>query len=227
MSLHARIYFRLLTGCSAADLSQTFEIDEMWKDEQVKQEFRKIFDDLRTKITTDGEAKLSVPTPADRKFTSAAQRFPEQKATIQWINAQGNSDEDETTINDLSIYSDMLTHINGANSSAYGVSGEAEKHTVKPSFKNPYDPTTNDSPNSVLSFGIFFWPMLAILSKFRIVVFHGGKFKFETGSKSSSVNYATACKRVLMKKDIHGFGKAADGYIETPLYIKGTILKRK
>eukprot|EP00794_Sanderia_malayensis_P012509 gene12509-13793_t len=98
-------------GCSAADLSQTFEIDEMWKDEQIKQEFRKIFDDLQTKITTDGEAKLNVPTPADRKFISAAQRFPEQKATIQWINAQGNSDEDETTINDPSIYSDMLDNL--------------------------------------------------------------------------------------------------------------------
>ncbi len=53
------------------------------------------------------------------------------------------------------------------------------------------------------------------------------QFKFETGSKLSSVNYSVARKRVLMKKDIHGFGKAADGYRETPLYIKEKKLKRK
>lgn len=53
------------------------------------------------------------------------------------------------------------------------------------------------------------------------------QFKFETGSKLSSVNYSTARKRVLMKKDLHGFGKAASGYRETPLYIKEKVLKRK
>ena len=43
------------------------------------------------------------------------------------------------------------------------------------------------------------------------------QFKFETNSKLSSVNYASARSRVLMKKDIHGSTKAAHGCRETPL----------
>ena len=46
------------------------------------------------------------------------------------------------------------------------------------------------------------------------------QFKFETNSKLSSVNYATARSRVLMKKDVHGGAKVAHGYRDTPLYIK-------
>ena len=53
------------------------------------------------------------------------------------------------------------------------------------------------------------------------------QFKFETNSKLSSVNYASARSRVLMKKDIHGSAKAAHGYRETPLYIKDKKLRRK
>ena len=51
------------------------------------------------------------------------------------------------------------------------------------------------------------------------------QFKFETGSELSSVNYSIAQKRVLIKTDLHGFGKAANGYRETPLYIKEKMLK--
>ena len=53
------------------------------------------------------------------------------------------------------------------------------------------------------------------------------QFKFETNSKLSYVNYASARSSVLMKKDIHGSAKAAHGYGETPLYIKDKKLRRK
>ncbi len=53
------------------------------------------------------------------------------------------------------------------------------------------------------------------------------QFKFETNSKLTSANYASARSRVLMKKDISGSAKAAHGYRDTPLYIKENILKRK
>lgn len=53
------------------------------------------------------------------------------------------------------------------------------------------------------------------------------QFKFETNSKLTSVNYASARSRVLMKKDIHGSSKAAHGYRNTPLYLKDKKLQRK
>ncbi len=53
------------------------------------------------------------------------------------------------------------------------------------------------------------------------------QFKAETHSKLTSVNYAAARSRILMKKDIHGSAKAAHGYRDTPLYVKERVLKRK
>ncbi len=46
------------------------------------------------------------------------------------------------------------------------------------------------------------------------------QFRFETNSKLTSINYASARSRTLMKKDIHGSSKAARGYRDTPLYLK-------
>ena len=53
------------------------------------------------------------------------------------------------------------------------------------------------------------------------------QFKFETNHKLTSVNYASARSRVLMKKDLHGTSSAAHGYRDTPLYLKKKLLKRK
>ena len=53
------------------------------------------------------------------------------------------------------------------------------------------------------------------------------QLKFETNSKLTSINYASARSQVLMKKDIHGSSKAAHGYRDTPLYLKDKTLQRK
>ena len=53
------------------------------------------------------------------------------------------------------------------------------------------------------------------------------QFKFETHGKLSSLNYSTARKSVILKKDIHGSTKAARGYRNTALYVRDKVLKRK
>ena len=52
------------------------------------------------------------------------------------------------------------------------------------------------------------------------------QFKYESAGKLTSVNYSTARKSVLLKRDIHQSTKDARGYRSTPLYVRDKQLKR-
>lgn len=52
------------------------------------------------------------------------------------------------------------------------------------------------------------------------------QFKFSSGSKLSSVNYASATRAFKLKRTIHGTFAAARGQLDRPLYVQESVLRK-
>jgi len=53
------------------------------------------------------------------------------------------------------------------------------------------------------------------------------QFKYNAGGKLTSLNFATAKRSLMLKRDIHGHHSAAVGYRDVPLYTQEMPLRRK
>ena len=53
------------------------------------------------------------------------------------------------------------------------------------------------------------------------------QFKYIAGGKLSSLNYATAKRSVMLRRDIHGHNRANRGYRDVPLYVADAPLRRQ
>ena len=53
------------------------------------------------------------------------------------------------------------------------------------------------------------------------------QFKYIAGGKLSSINYPTAKRSVMLRKDIHGHNRANKGYRDVPLYVAEAPLRKQ
>ena len=53
------------------------------------------------------------------------------------------------------------------------------------------------------------------------------QFKYVAGAKLTSINYATAKRSIMLRRDIHGHHKNNRGYRDVPLYTSDIPLRRK
>eukprot|EP00794_Sanderia_malayensis_P020975 gene20975-23032_t len=93
--------------CSAPSLVHSDEIEELWKNEAIKEKFSSLAKRLKKEIREKGSETLVIDWRTEARYEAVANRFASAKATEEWLNQQASDDDD---IDDMKLFEDMLVN---------------------------------------------------------------------------------------------------------------------
>eukprot|EP00794_Sanderia_malayensis_P001545 gene1545-1708_t len=79
--------------CSAPSLVHSDEIEELWKNEAIKEKFSGMAKRLKEDIRQKGSARLIIDWRSDAGYEAVSNRFASAKATEEWLNQQGSDND--------------------------------------------------------------------------------------------------------------------------------------